>query len=155
MNRRFFLLLLWAALVGLPAFAVGDENKDEKRPADLPDTTESARLAEKMPKAVSGTVFLDKKGLAGVRVTDGVEFVPTDEEGKYAITIKPDPMVPYLPSRTVSVCWPSGTWPVQQGRKGRCNEFSVPRVAPIACLSGCRRHTRQLRPACLLRLTPP
>ena len=28
-------------------------------------------------------------------------------------------------------------------------------VAPIACLSGCRRHTRHRRPACLLRLTPP
>jgi len=119
MNRRFCLLLLWAALGGLPAFAVGDEKKDEKVPADLPDTAESARLVEKMPKAASGTVFLDKKGLADVRVTDGVEFVTTDQQGKYAITIQPDPTVPYLPSRTISVCWPTGTWPVQEGKRGR------------------------------------
>ncbi len=119
MNRRFCLLLLWTVMVGLPAFAVGDEKKDEQVPAGLPDTTESAKLVQKMPKTISGTVFLGEKGLAGVRVTDGVDFVTTDVQGKYAITVKPDPLVPYLPSRTVSVCWPSETWPVQDRRTRR------------------------------------
>jgi len=117
MNRRFFPTLLIAMLTTLSAFAAGDDKK-EKKPSGLPDTTESAKLVAKMPKTVGGTVFLDKKPLAGVRVTDGVDFVTTDAEGKYTITLKPDPVVPYLPSRTISVCWPSGTWPARQGKSG-------------------------------------
>jgi len=72
-----------------------------------------------MPKIVSGVVTLDGKGLKGVRVTDGVGFVTTDADGRYSISIKPDPLVPYLPSRTIGVCWPTGTWPVKDDRTGR------------------------------------
>ncbi len=87
-------------------------------PKDLPDTAASAKLAAKMPKTVSGNVTLDGRPLAGCRVTDGVHFVVTDEEGCYSIELQPCELIPYLPSRTVSVCWPSGTWPTRKDRKG-------------------------------------
>ncbi len=117
MNRRFVLTVLFAMLLGLPVLVADDKNEDQP-PADLPDTTESAKLAERMPAEVSGRVLLDREPLAGVRVTDGIDFVTTDDQGRYTLAIKPDPMVPYVPSRTVSVCWPSGTWPVQRGKGG-------------------------------------
>jgi len=91
----------------------------ERPPADLPDLDESSALAAKMPAAVSGTVTLDGKGIAGVRVTDGVGFATTDEAGKYTIPIEPDPLLPYLPSRTIGISWPSGTWPARDGGSGR------------------------------------
>ncbi|MCE5325697.1 MAG: metallophosphoesterase [Planctomycetaceae bacterium] len=67
-------------------------------------------LAE-APAAVSGKVTLDSKPLAGVRVTDGVAFAVTTADGSYSLTIADDYMIPYRPARTVSVCWPSNTWP--------------------------------------------
>lgn len=80
----------------------------------------AARSAE-APTAVSGRVFLDanrdgrpdagEKGLEGIRVTDGITFAVTDAEGRYALPIAEDYIVPYRPARTVSVCWPSRTWP--------------------------------------------
>jgi len=73
------------------------------------------------PAEVSGRVFLDanrdgradagEKGLAGVRVTDGINFAVTDADGRYLLPIGDDYMLPYRPARTVSVCWPSRTWP--------------------------------------------
>ena len=39
---------------------------------------------------------------------DGV--VVTDEDGHYKIEVRPSEVIPYLPSRTISVCWPSGTF---------------------------------------------
>ena len=71
------------------------------------------------PNAVSGRVTLDGKPLAGVRITDGIDFVTTGADGRYTITLKPAPMIPYMPSRTVSVCWPTGTWPVREKPGGR------------------------------------
>lgn len=111
------LTLLCVMLAAAPVFAA--EKKEEKPPKDLPDLTESSKLPAKMPKTVSGVVTLGDKGLAGVRITDGVDFVTTDKDGKYSITLKPAPMIPYLPSRTISVCWPSGTWPVRAKPGGR------------------------------------
>lgn len=80
-----------------------------------------ARAADSAPAAVSGTVFLDananakrdagEKGVAGVRVTDGMGFALTDAEGAYSLAIADDYIIPYRPARTVSVCWPTGTWP--------------------------------------------
>jgi len=76
------------------------------------------------PRVVSGKVFLDankngtldpgEKGVPGVRITDGVEFVTTAADGAYTIRISDDPTFPYRPAQTVSVCWPTGTWPSGQ-----------------------------------------
>lgn len=113
--------LWWAlsvALCGVAGSAVA-EGQAEAPPADLPDTTESAKLSARMPKTVSGQVTVDGKGAAGIRVTDGIDFVTTDAEGKYTLPIRPDPVLPYVPSRTVSVCWPTGTWPAHDGWSGR------------------------------------
>jgi len=109
------------------AAAGGASVAADKPPKGLPDTTESAKLIAKMPKTVSGRVWVDRngnkkfdsgEGLIGARVTDGVDFVPVDSTGAYSITIKPDPVIPYTPSRTVSVSWPDGVWPVRAGWTG-------------------------------------
>jgi hypothetical protein len=70
---------------------------------------------------ISGKVFLDvngngkpdpgEKGIAEVRVTDGISFATTDADGAYSIKIAEDYMIPCRPARTVSVCWPTGKWP--------------------------------------------
>ncbi|MDP6547048.1 MAG: metallophosphoesterase N-terminal domain-containing protein [Phycisphaerae bacterium] len=72
-----------------------------------------------MPTKYSGTVRLDGKPLAGVSVTDGIGFVKTDADGRYAIDVKFDAMTPYLPARVISVRWPEGTWPVKHKLTGR------------------------------------
>lgn len=111
--------VLWA-LVGSIAFVSSVAvAADEKPPSDLPDLTESSKLQAIMPKTVSGIVTLSGKGLEGARVTDGIDFVTTDKDGRYSITIKPDPLMPYLPSRTVAVSWPNGTWPALDEKTGR------------------------------------
>ncbi|MCE5324876.1 MAG: metallophosphoesterase [Planctomycetaceae bacterium] len=73
------------------------------------------------PEAVSGRVFLDangngildpgEKGVPGVRITDGVQFVATGPDGSYSIRIAADPTFRYRLAQTVGMCWPSGTWP--------------------------------------------
>ena len=73
------------------------------------------------PAEVAGRVFLDanrdgradpgEKGLPDVRVTDGITFAVSDAEGRYRLPIGDDPLIPYRPARTASVCWPSRTWP--------------------------------------------
>lgn len=73
------------------------------------------------PDVVSGKVFIDannngvhdnnEKGLAGIRVTDGVGFVITDKDGAYSIGIGADPMIPARSAQTVGICWPTGMWP--------------------------------------------
>jgi len=124
-NERILAVL--AALACTIGVAAAETKKPEKPPAGMPDLTVSSKLPEKMPKRVAGRVFIDRnangkcdngEAVEGVRVTDGVDFVTTDARGRYTITIKGDPLVPYLPSRTVSVCWPDGTWPIQHGRGG-------------------------------------
>ena len=40
-------------------------------------------VVKTMPTQYAGTVRLDGKPLAGVRVTDGIHFVETDENGRY------------------------------------------------------------------------
>jgi hypothetical protein len=92
---------------------------DEKEPAGLPDTTQSEKLVAKMPGSVAGRVLVDGQGRAGVRVTDGVNFVSTDSSGRYEIEIDPDPLLPYKPARTISVSWPTGIWPVRRTEQGR------------------------------------
>ncbi|MCE5276956.1 MAG: metallophosphoesterase [Planctomycetaceae bacterium] len=76
------------------------------------------------PAVVKGVVFLDanangkrddgEKGLSGVRVTDGVGFAVTGDDGAYSITIAPDRVLTYAGARVVSVSWPSGMWPSGQ-----------------------------------------
>ncbi|MCE5280136.1 MAG: metallophosphoesterase [Planctomycetaceae bacterium] len=73
------------------------------------------------PAVVGGKVFQDangngkadagEPGIAGVRVTDGVQFVTTGGDGSYSIRIADDPTFRHKPAQTVGVCWPSGTWP--------------------------------------------
>ncbi|MCE5277044.1 MAG: metallophosphoesterase [Planctomycetaceae bacterium] len=73
------------------------------------------------PQAVSGKVFLDanangvldagEKGIAGVRITDGKEFVVTGDDGSYTIKPAADPMFKFRPAQAINVCWPSGKWP--------------------------------------------
>lgn len=80
-----------------------------------------AAPAAEPPAAVAGRVFLDadrdgrlgagEKGVEGIRVTDGITFAVTDAEGRYSLAISEDSIVPHRPARTVSVCWPSRTWP--------------------------------------------
>lgn len=73
---------------------------------------------------VTGRVMLDAnrngivddgdKGLADVLVTDGIQFVRTDAKGSFTLKFADDPLFPYKPSQVISVCWPTGTWPVGQ-----------------------------------------
>ena len=75
-----------------------------------------------VPDTLGGKVYLDangngkfddgEKGLPGIRVTDGIGFSTTDAAGAYAIKIEEDYMIPCRAARTVSVCWPTGKWPV-------------------------------------------
>lgn len=111
--------LFFSTLVCSAALVCVDVVAQEKPPNDLPDLTESSKLQDKVPKVVSGTVTLSGKAVEGARVTDGVDFVTTDKDGRYTITLKPDPLMPYLPSRTIAVSWPSGTWPVRDDKTGR------------------------------------
>jgi len=76
-------------------------------------------IAKKTPTVYSGTVYLDGDPLPGVRVTDGLIFVETDENGRYQIEVKFDAMTPYLPARNIGVSWPEGTWPVKDEKTGR------------------------------------
>lgn len=81
----------------------------------------AAIRAADAPTQVSGRVFRDdnrdgrfdpgEQGLEGIRVTDGIGFAVTDADGRYTLAIADDYMIPYRPARTVSVCWPSRTWP--------------------------------------------
>ncbi len=71
---------------------------------------------------ISGRVMLDAngngkidagdKGLANVLVSDGIQFVRTAADGSYTLKIADDPLIPYKPAQVVTVCWPSGFWPV-------------------------------------------
>lgn len=80
------------------------------------------------PETVSGKVFLDanrdgkldagEKGIEGVRLTDGVNFVITASDGSYALKVTPysvridsNEIPAHLQALTVGVCWPSGKWP--------------------------------------------
>jgi len=110
--------IIFAAVFVLPLFGTPLPAAGAERPEGLPSTAESAKLAAKMPKTVSGVVTLDGHPLADCRVTDGVHFVVTDEQGRYTIEIQPSEVIPYLPSRTISVCWPSGTWPTRKNKQG-------------------------------------
>lgn len=70
---------------------------------------------------VSGIVFVDADGdgsfdagekpLTGIRVTDSVGFVTTDDQGRFTIDVADDIQIPYAPARVVSLSWPSGFWP--------------------------------------------
>ena len=73
------------------------------------------------PAKVQGRVFVDtngngmldggESGLAGVQVTDGIQIVTTDAQGKYEVTVADDPVLPLRATRTVSVSWPDNYWP--------------------------------------------
>lgn len=73
------------------------------------------------PQTVAGKVFLDanangkldegEKPVSSVRITDGVNFATAGPDGSYRIELADDPTFAHAPSRTVSVCWPTNTWP--------------------------------------------
>jgi hypothetical protein len=92
------------------------EVRDEKR---FPQYKKWIDIAKKTPTVYSGTVRLDGKPLAGVRVTDGLTFVKTGRDGRYRIEVKFDAMTPYLPARTICISWPDGTFPIKDKKTGR------------------------------------
>lgn len=78
-------------------------------------------VAASSGQTVSGTVYFDangngkrdsgENGLAGMRVTDSVNFVVTGQDGSYSIDVAEDTEIPYKPARVVSLSWSSGKWP--------------------------------------------
>jgi len=60
------------------------------------------------PMTVKGMVYDETaaKGLAGVRVTDGINFVTTDAKGNYQIKVAKDPCLKLGGCPVVSVCTP-------------------------------------------------
>jgi hypothetical protein len=86
-----------------------------------PARSDEVALRETAPAGVRGRVFLDQnrngkldaneQGVARVPVTDGIQFVLTAADGSYEFRIADDPLIPHKPARTVSISWPSGTWP--------------------------------------------
>jgi hypothetical protein len=73
-------------------------------------------------ETVTGRVLLDvnyngkadehDKGVANVLVSDGIQFVRTAADGSFTLKFADDPLIPYKPAQVISVCWPSGVWPV-------------------------------------------
>ena len=116
---RRLLSLLLVVLLSANSLTAGPE-PNGLPPAIIAEV--KASYNEKAPSAVTGVVFADangnglrddgEDGLAGVGVTDGVSIVESGADGSYTIAIRPDPTIPWTPARTVSVCWPSGYWPV-------------------------------------------
>lgn len=92
--------------------------RDARDPAKYPQFAAEIEAAATYPTNYAGTVFLDGKPAAGIRVTDGMDFVTTDADGRYRIAITPDAMQPYLPSRSVFVSWPDNTFPARDKRTG-------------------------------------
>lgn len=83
----------------------------------------SVRAGEaKVVETVTGRVLLDAngsgkvddgdEGLANMLVSDGIQFVRTAPDGTFALKVADDPLIPYKPAQVITVCWPSGTWPV-------------------------------------------
>lgn len=109
LSRMHALGVRWAAALIVVAVAA------MARLAGAEDAAETA------VERVSGTVFLDanrngsqdagEPPLVGVRVTDSVGFVVTDDQGRFTIEIADDVQIPYAPARVVSVSWPAGYWP--------------------------------------------
>lgn len=131
MNLKPLGHLSWIAfsIVSVAAAETDDERVAKGIYPPKAEIAAAEKLAAQMPKSVSGLVFLDRndnsradegESLPGVRVTDGVGFAVTDKDGRYTIQIQPDPLVPFLPSRTIGVCWPTGTWPKRE-KSGRFN----------------------------------
>src|SRR5262245_9148624 len=83
--------------------------------------SQEPRPRETAPAVVSGRVFLDRnrngkreadeQGLAGVAVSDGIQFVVTRADGSYELKIAADPLIPHRPAQVVSMSWPSDKWP--------------------------------------------
>lgn len=73
------------------------------------------------PRVVKGRVIMDtngngrvdagEQGMPNIAISDGVQFVTTDEEGNYELTVADDPLFPYKPAQVIAMSWPSGTWP--------------------------------------------
>ncbi|MCE9545113.1 MAG: metallophosphoesterase [Planctomycetia bacterium] len=73
------------------------------------------------PVTVRGRVILDlnangqldanEKGLTGVAVTDGMQFVLTGDDGTFELKTIDDPVIPYKPAQVINLCWSSGYWP--------------------------------------------
>ena len=80
-----------------------------------------ATVAAAEPVTVRGRVILDKnangqldgdeKGLAGVAVTDGMQFIATSEDGSFELKTIDDPVLPYKPAQVITLCWGTGYWP--------------------------------------------
>jgi Flp pilus assembly protein TadD len=59
----------------------------------------------------NGKIDADEKGLPGVAVSDGVNFVRTEADGSFTIEVADDPVIPFKPAQVIAVSWPSGYWP--------------------------------------------
>jgi len=64
-----------------------------------------------LDKNANGQLDGDEQGLAGVAITDGMQFVATNEDGTFEITTIDDPVIPFKPAQVVTVCWGTGYWP--------------------------------------------
>ncbi len=73
-------------------------------------------------EAIHGCVYEDRNGngqrdpgepgLAGVPITDGVQFVRTGNDGVYSIAPSPDPALALGGTGSIQVSFPSGYWPI-------------------------------------------
>jgi hypothetical protein len=59
----------------------------------------------------NGQLDAGEKGLAGVAITDGINFVSTGDDGTFEIKTADDPVIPFKKAQVVSVSWPTGKWP--------------------------------------------
>lgn len=102
MRGRIFALIL---SIGLTTPAFGDQ-----KPKLDPVATVTGRVM--MDTNGSGKLDAGDKGLGDVLVSDGIQFVRTAADGSFTLKLADDPLIPYKPAQVISVCWPSGTWPV-------------------------------------------
>ena len=50
----------------------------------------------------NGRLDSDEKGMAGIVISDGVQFVETGKDGAYELKVAPDPMLPYQPAQVIA-----------------------------------------------------
>lgn len=59
----------------------------------------------------NGRFDAGEKGLAGIAITDGVNFITTGDDGTFELKPADDPVIPFKQAQVISICWPTGKWP--------------------------------------------
>lgn len=75
------------------------------------ETSETVRGRVVLDVNANGQIDPGEKGIVGVAVTDGINFVTTADDGAFQIVPTDDPVIPYKPAQVITMCWPSGKWP--------------------------------------------